>query len=422
MVRLKPHPNSVFSRPKAAFQAFWLLTRASFCTDYPLASINLTTMRQSHKVQPTPGLSPISKPHNRHLTPVSTRPKPRKRSAPPISNPQSDLTPQSSQEVEKVAETEGKEQEEGYTTVPIAYKYVQTNPLKSKLPSFLRLTGSTKTPSLDSESPLVEDRGSSPSMHRLPSGLKYRQRLSTISTLASQSIKKPCECNLTICDEGEIPGSGRPLADDMAASTRAKATLLSEKGPNVLEELAVAVPTSYPQLDLSKKGLKDADLQQIVRLLEVYPYATDLDLYGNKMNFSLCDEIVFGSSHQHIRKLTLSGNSLGRLPAHTVLGQFLAVFSSLEVLEMAECGITDDDFFRLYATLSSFPKLKFLQLKGNSISDTSVLLVYQICKLNHSIRSIDLRKNPFRGQNLRFPQHTILTDGPRKCCERCSLQ
>jgi hypothetical protein len=208
----------------------------------------------------------------------------------------------------------------------------------------------------------------------------------------------------------------------MAASTKARALLLTEKGGETIERLAVEVPSSYPMLDLSKKGLRDEDLQQVVRLLEVYPYATELDLYGNRLKFSPCYDISFGSSHDHIRKLTISGNPLSNLPVHTVLGRFISLFSSLETLEMADCGLTDDDFFRIYASILSSSKLQSLQLRGNFISDKSVLLIGQICLLSRSIRSIDLRKTPFRGKHTRFSSVKVLTESSRKCCKSCILQ
>ena len=377
-------------------------------------------MNQLHKVQPVSDFTPIPKTRNRHLTPDYQRAKPRKHSAPPV--PSSQPVPKSDFEEQKGTDTEGRGEkaDEGYITVPIAYKYVQVNPLKSKPSSLFRLSGGTRTPSLDSESPLNGDAPKRDSLYFYSP--KPRHRQSTLSTLASQTLKKPFESNLTLCDEGEIPRSERHLADDMAASTKARALLVAEKGGGTIERLAVEVPGSYPLLDLSKKGLGDDDLQQVLRLLEVYPYATGLDLYGNKLKFSPCYDIFFGNSHEHIRKLTLSGNPLSNLPVHTVLGQFISLFSSLETLEMADCGLTDEDFFRIYASILSSSKLQSLQLRGNFVSDKSVLLIRQICTINRSIRSIDLRKTPFRGKHTRFSSVKVLTERSRKCCKSCILQ
>lgn len=383
-------------------------------------------MRQSSSVQPATGLPPIPKTRGQFDTPVHHRNKRRKRSAPPTPTFTPNLTlrvPIAETEVEESIREE--EALENYQTVPIAYKYVEPKPAKTKLPPILRLIDRTRTTSIDSESPLVtpcprRDSIYSPTRCSVSPGFKGNHRLSTISTLASQTLKKPFEANATICDDAEMQGSERPLADTMAASTKAREILLGENSATVLEALAKDVPLKYPLLDLSSRNLTDSDLYHIVHLLDIYPFATHLDLYGNRLKFTDCGDISFGNPHKSIRKLTLSGNPLGGLPTTTVLGRFLSLFSSLELLELSNCSLNDDDFFRIYSNLLSLPRLQSISLTGNFLTPKSALLISQICTLNASVRLIDLRNNPFQRRKLRGFQGKVVTDGGKKCC--CHVQ
>lgn len=179
----------------------------------------------------------------------------------------------------------------------------------------------------------------------------------------------PLTAGLTLPSAPLTPA--RPTQADSLIQTclKARIELLTNLQPSAVTALALSTPTRYPVLELSSQGLKDGDLGAIARLLEVYPYAQALDLYGNELVFASVPRPEY-STHFSIRRLCVS-NNLG-MQVGQGLAALLRQFPLLESLEMNRCGLNDADVTRLCLILEERNRLAYLSLSGNPISDSSL--------------------------------------------------
>lgn len=179
----------------------------------------------------------------------------------------------------------------------------------------------------------------------------------------------PLTAGLTLPSVPETPARPTQAGSLIQTSSKARIELLSYQQPAAVTALALSTPLRYPVLELSSQGLKDGDLGAIARLLEVYPYAQALDLYGNELVFASVPRPEY-SLHFSMRRLCVS-NNLG-----VRVGEGLAALirrcPRLESLEMNRCGLNDTDVTRLCSILEEMSKLSYLSLAGNPISQSSL--------------------------------------------------
>lgn len=78
-----------------------------------------------------------------------------------------------------------------------------------------------------------------------------------------------------------------------------------------------------------------------------------------------------------------------------MLGQALIANNSLELLSLANCGLTDESIGPVLSSLVVNERLKGMHLWGNELTDqTCVLLIETLRKYNHSLTDLLLFNNP----------------------------
>lgn len=268
----------------------------------------------------------------------------------------------------------------------------------------------------------------------------------SIEPLASEIILKSQEwaAEATLNSEHNYDGlrptgqlsaqsSARPLfpspssiynIQQVANSSEARKELIALNPTQRIVSMAVTAPDKYPLLDLSEEGLGDGDVWKIVRLTEVYPFATGLDLYGNEITMGKKAVLPIGSEHREIRKLSLRRCPLSQAGAESRLGSFLRVFVGLELLDLRECDLGDEDIARISPDLCSLSMLKVLLLNHNSITNTGVFSLIPVLERCPDLSQVDLRHTKVTGSIRkalgRHKSKIVLEEG-RKCCNRCCL-
>lgn len=230
-----------------------------------------------------------------------------------------------------------------------------------------------------------------------------------------------------------LQSSARPLSpsprpaysiQQVANSSEARKELMALNPALHIVSMAVTAPAKYPLLDLSEEGLEDGDVWKVVRLAEVYPFATALDLYGNSLTLGTKAALPIGAEHMEIKRLSLRRCPLGKAGLGSQLGSFLRVFVGLELLDMRECGLEDSDIARIGPDLSSLSLLKVLLLSHNSITNTGVFSLLPVLERCADLSQVDLRQNRVSESAKkalgRHKGKVVLEEG-RKCCSRCSL-
>lgn len=162
---------------------------------------------------------------------------------------------------------------------------------------------------------------------------------------------------------------GRPVEPSslVQLSSQSRTELLKDLKESVVASLALSTPVRYPLLDLSSQSLHDRDLPALARLLEVYPYAQALDLYGNELNFDTAPSPNF-SIHFHLRRLHLSRNR--GLKVGEGLEALLTRLPRLEILYLEGCELDDSDVIRLCDILEGLDRLTTLSLASNPITES----------------------------------------------------
>jgi len=210
----------------------------------------------------------------------------------------------------------------------------------------------------------------------------------------------------------------------VASSSQARKELLALNPALHIVSMATSTPEEYPLLDLSGLGLEDADVWKVVRLVEVYPFATDLDLYGNTLTIGRNTVVPAGVEQREIKRLSLRRCPLGKGGEGSRLGAFLSIFVGMERLDLRECGLGDQDLGRIGADLIHFPRLQVLLLSNNLITNLSAPVLLSILERLPALTQIDLRQtNTSRSLRKALGKHrakVVLTEG-RKCCGDCHL-
>ena len=192
-----------------------------------------------------------------------------------------------------------------------------------------------------------------------PQGLKQ-------SHFRSDSYPIPTQPpGLTLPSMPETPARHTETGSLIQTSSKARAELLSSPHSSAITALALSTPRQYPVLDLSSQGLKESDLEAVARLLEIYPYAQVLDLYGNELLFISVPRQDY-STHFSLRRLNLSNNA--GVEVGEGLFALLRRLPRLESLEMAKCGLNDEDVTKLCLLLEEMDSLSYLSLAGNPIT------------------------------------------------------
>lgn len=210
----------------------------------------------------------------------------------------------------------------------------------------------------------------------------------------------------------------------IANSSEARKELIALNPAQRVVSMALTAPDKYPLLDLSEEGLEDGDVWKIVRLTEVYPFATGLDLYGNDITLGKKAVLPIGSEHREIRKLSLRKCPLSQAGTESRLGTFLRVFVGLELLDLRECDLGDEDIARISPDLSSLSSLKVLLLNHNSFTNTGVLSLIPILERCPDLSQVDLRQTKVTGgirRVLGSHKKKIVLEEGWKCCNRCCL-
>lgn len=106
---------------------------------------------------------------------------------------------------------------------------------------------------------------------------------------------------------------------------------------------------------------------------------------------ALCEYLPDDTS---LTSLFLCDNML-EIEGTDVLGQALIANNTIELLSLANCGLTDDSIGPILASLAVNEQLKGLHLWGNELSEqTCALLKETLRKHNHSLTDILLFSNP----------------------------
>lgn len=172
---------------------------------------------------------------------------------------------------------------------------------------------------------------------------------------------------LTLPSMPETPARYTEASSLIQTSSKARAELLSGLHSSAITALALSTPRQYPVLDLSSQGLKESDLEAVARLLEVYPYAQVLDLYGNELLFASVPRQDY-STHFSLRRLNISNNA--EVEVGEGLFALLRRLPRLESLEIEKCGLNDADVTRLCLVLEEMESLSYLSLAGNPITNS----------------------------------------------------
>jgi hypothetical protein len=212
--------------------------------------------------------------------------------------------------------------------------------------------------------------------------------------------------------------------EQVVSSSQARKELLSLNPALQIVAMAVSTPEKYPLLDLSGQGLEDQDVWKVVRLVEVYPFATALDLYGNTLTIGNKTTVPAEVKHMEIRKLSLRRCPLGKGGEGSRLGLFLRVFPGLNEVDLRECGLGDEDLIRIGADLIHLSHLQTLLLNSNLLTNTSAPTLLSVLDRLPSLTLLDL-------SNTQISHHIRKTLGKhrdkvklterRRCCRDCHL-
>lgn len=220
--------------------------------------------------------------------------------------------------------------------------------------------------------------------------------------------------------------SSRPTynIEQVVSSSQARKELLALNPTLRIVSMAVSTPEKYPLLDLSGQSLEDTDVWKVIRLVEVYPFATGLDLYGNTFTMGGKTAVPAGVEHREIKRLSLRRCPLGKGGEGSRLGAFLRVFVGLERLDLRGCGLGDDNMRRIGADLTHFPSLQVLLLSNNLITNVSAPVLFSILEHLPALTQIDLRQtNATSSLKKALGKHrakVVLTER-RRCCSDCHL-
>ena len=220
-------------------------------------------------------------------------------------------------------------------------------------------------------------------------------------------------------------------AERVRESMKARKDLLSKnyvdstlEMSNVVASMALSTPESYPMLDLSEKAISDTDIPNVLKLIQVYPFAQSLDLFGNSLTFRSCPLTPLSYFHSSIKVIGLGHNQLGPVSEESRLGEFLKGFPTMEKLEMTECGLGDEDVGRIGEELRSFSAIKVLILRGNHITNHGVRKLSISLGKCESLEELDLRRTSATSQSRAYfhsPKLLVQVDKSVLCCKNCSL-
>ena len=115
-------------------------------------------------------------------------------------------------------------------------------------------------------------------------------------------------------------------------------------------------------------------------------------------------------SSTSIEKLFLNDNEMGQEGVASI-SEALVCNKSLKFLSIAACGIIDDTFKPILASLSVNESLESLHIWGNFLTTSSAeLLIEVLRKHNHVLSDLQLFNNPIEDyESIKLVIHTIGT-------------
>lgn len=220
----------------------------------------------------------------------------------------------------------------------------------------------------------------------------------------------PLTSGLTLPSVPQTPARPTEAGSLIQTSSKSRAELLSRPQSSAITALALSTPIRYPVLDLSSQGLKDSDLEAVARLLEVYPYAQVLDLYGNELRFASVPRQDY-SAHFSLRRLNISNNA--GVEVGEGLSALLRRLPRLKSLEMERCGLNDADVIRLCLILEEMDRLIYLSLTGNPITNSVLPTLHSLLSALPEL-TLMLKETAVAGSHpFAYRLHTLPS---QRCC------